>query len=123
MTPRAGTSRRESITTVMPRFKRGFQYVAANDKPKLELPGLCQLDFDPQLNLGQHRVETWIAGGRLQIGRGIAQPVHSGGIEIAGEQPDLELVEHVERAPAPGHRTLAALGPILATPPCAQRLG
>ena len=52
----ARISRRESITTVMPRFKRGIQYVAANDKPKLELPGLCQLDFDPQLNLGQHGV-------------------------------------------------------------------
>ena len=50
----------------------------------LELPGLGQFDFDPQLDLGQHGIEAGIAGGGLQIGGGIAQPVHGGGIEIAG---------------------------------------
>ena len=32
---------------------------------------------------------------------------------LPDEQPDLEIVEHVERAPAPRHRTLAAFGRIL----------
>ena len=89
----------------MPRFKRGIQYAAASrssagasgilgcqvkpgdDMQNLELSGLCQLDFNPQLDLGQYRVEAWIAGGGLQIGSGIAQPVDGGSIEIAGEQP------------------------------------
>src|SRR4029453_10948737 len=80
---------------------------------KVEPSGLCQLDFNPQLNLGQYRIEAGIAGGGFQVSRGIAQPVHRRSIEIAGEQSDLELVEHVERAPAPRYRTLAALGRIL----------
>src|SRR5712691_11175902 len=50
---------------------------------------------DAQRNLGQHGIEAGIAGGGFQIGGGVAQPVHGGGIEIAGEQCDLEVVEHV----------------------------
>src|SRR5258708_17157342 len=79
----------------------------------LKLTSLGQFDFDAELDLGQHRIEAGIAGGRLQVGGGIAQPVDGRGIEVAREQPELEIVEHVERAPAPRHRTLAALGWIL----------
>ena len=60
----------------------------------LKLPGLGEFDFDPKLDLGENRIEAGIAGGRFQIGSGIAQPVHGGGIEIAGEQSELEVVEH-----------------------------
>ena len=41
------------------------------------------------------------------------------GIEIAGQQSDLEIVEHVERAPAPLHRALAALDRIFDRRPAA----
>ena len=40
------------------------------------------------------------------------QPVHRGSVEIAGQQPDLEVIQHIERAFASLHRTLAALGRI-----------
>ena len=79
----------------------------------LRLPGLGELDLDAQLDLGQHGIETGIAGGRFQVCRGIAQPDHGRGVEIAGQQSDLEIVEHVERAPAAGDRALAALDRIL----------
>src|SRR5258707_10973725 len=39
-----------------------------------KLTSLGQFDFDAQLDLGQHRIEAGIAGGRLQVGGGIAQP-------------------------------------------------
>ena len=41
------------------------------------------------------------------------EPVHRGSVEIAGQQPDLEVIQHIERAFASLHRTLAALGRIL----------
>jgi len=50
----------------------------------LGLPGLGELDLDPQLNLGQYGIEARIAGGGFQVGGGIAQPAHHGMIEIAG---------------------------------------
>ena len=64
----------------------------------LDLSGLGEFDFDPKLDFRQHGIEAGIAGGGFQVGRGVAQPVHRGGVEIAGEQPELEVVEHVERA-------------------------
>src|SRR5690242_9720030 len=79
----------------------------------LELPGLGELDLDPKLDLGQHRVETGITGGGFQVGGGVAQPQHGGLIEIAGEQLELELVEHVERALAACEGTPAPLGRVL----------
>ena len=79
----------------------------------LKLPGLGEFDFDPEFDLGQHGIEARIAGGGFQVGGGIAQPVHGGGVEIAREQPDLEVVEHVERAAATRHRALAPLDRIL----------
>ncbi len=79
----------------------------------LELSGLGKFDFNTKLDLGRRGIEAGIAGGGFQIGGGIAQPAHRGNIEVAGEQPDLEFVEHVECAPAPRDRTLAALGWIL----------
>ena len=51
----------------------------------LELPGLGELDLNAQLDLRQHGIEAGIAGGGFEIGGGIAQPVHGGGIKIAGE--------------------------------------
>src|SRR6185369_16162230 len=41
------------------------------------------------------------------------EPVYRGGVEIARQQPDLEVIQHIERAFASLHRTLAALGRIL----------
>ncbi len=75
----------------------------------LKLAGLGQFDLDPQLDFREHRVQPGIAGGGFQVGGGIAQPADGGGIEIAGEQPDLEIVEHVERALAARDRTPASL--------------
>src|SRR5438067_9931226 len=79
----------------------------------LELPGLGELDFYPQLDLRQHRVEAGVAGGGFEIGRGVAQPADGGGVEIAGQQAELEIVQHVERALAALYRTLAPFGRIL----------
>src|SRR5581483_10486678 len=73
----------------------------------LEPAGLGEFDLDPKLDFREHRVETWIAGGRFQIGGGIAQPADGGRVEIAGQQPDLEIVEHVERALAARDRAPA----------------
>jgi DNA-binding HxlR family transcriptional regulator len=86
-----------------------------NHKARLSLnpPRLGEFDLDAQFDLGQHRIQSGIAGGRLQVGRGIAQAVHGGSIEIAGQEPDLEIVEHIECAPAALHRSLAALDRIL----------
>src|ERR1700760_3722107 len=64
----------------------------------LKAARLGEFDLDPKLDLGEDRVEARIAGGGFQIGGGVAQPAHGRGIEGAGEQPDLEVVEHVERA-------------------------
>src|SRR5215472_2454327 len=75
--------------------------------------GLGELDLDPKLDLRQDRVEPGIAGGGFQVGGGIAQPAHRGGIEIAGEQADLEIVEHVEGASAACHRAPAPLRRVL----------
>src|SRR5581483_6931550 len=75
----------------------------------LEMASLGELDLDPKHDLREDRVQTGVAGGGFQIGGGIAQPAHRGGVEIAGEQPDLEIVEHVERALAARDRTAAPL--------------
>src|SRR5467141_1243935 len=74
----------------------------AIELPALELPGLGEFDFDPQLDLGQDRVKAGVAGRGFEVGGGIPQPAHRGSVEIAGQQADLEGVQHVER-------TLAAL--------------
>src|SRR6266851_2219008 len=78
-----------------------------------KLPGFGQFYLNAQLDLGQHRVEAGVAGGGFEVGGGVAQPAHRKGIEIAAQQPDLEVVQHVKRALAALHRTLAALGRIL----------
>src|SRR5206468_5458372 len=77
---------RPPISTLFP-YTTLFRSLHSDEvRWNLELSGLCQLNFNPQLNLGQYRIEAGIAGGRLQIGRRITQPVHGGSIEIAGEQ-------------------------------------
>ena len=81
----------------------------------LHPPRLGELDLDAEFDLRQHRVEAGIAGGGFQIGRRIAQPVHRGCIEIAGEQPDLEFVEHGLPATARHDRT-GLPGPIRVSP-------
>jgi hypothetical protein len=69
----AGHPVRRSLSVKRKRlWNTGCPVEPGNDKKKLEPSGLCELDFNPQLNFGQHRVETWIAGGGLQIGRSIA---------------------------------------------------
>ena len=78
-----------------------------------ELAGLGQFDFDPKLDFGQHRIEAGVAGTGFEVGGGLAQPTHRGSIEIAGQQPDLEVIQHVERAPAALHRALAAFDRVL----------
>ena len=87
-----------------------------------ELPGFGQFDFDPQLDLGQDRVEPGIAGGGFQVGGGRAQPVDRGGVEIARQQPEFEVIQHVERTSTALHRTFAALGGILNTLQRQQRI-
>src|SRR5581483_1208308 len=79
----------------------------------LELAGLGELDLDPEFDLRKHRVQPGVARRGLQIGGGIAEPADGDGIEIAGEQPDLEIVEHVERALAAGHRAPAPFGRVV----------
>src|SRR5258707_8693637 len=78
-----------------------------------KLPGFGQFYFNAQLDFGQDRVEAGVAGGGFEVGGGVAQPAHRGGVEIAGQQPDLEVVQHVERALATLHRAPAALDRIL----------
>ena len=94
-------------------FSRVSNHEAPEGAVKLKLPGLGEFNFDPELDLGQYGIEAGIAGGGFQIGRGITQPVHGRSIEVAGEQSELEIVEHVERAAAACHRALAAFGRIL----------
>src|SRR5437764_3517002 len=132
MTPSARRLPREGVPTVMPRFKRASStprafgrarasleyWVARSSRAMtcgegLELPGLRELDFHPQLDLGQHRVEAGVAGGRFEIGGGVAEPAHGGGIEVAGQQAELEIIQHVECALAALHRTLAPFDRIL----------
>jgi hypothetical protein len=48
-----------------------------------ELASFSQFDFDPQLDLGQDRIETRIARGRFEVGGRIAQPADRRCIEIA----------------------------------------
>src|SRR5437016_409878 len=132
MTPSARRLPREGVPTVMPRFKRASStprafgrarasleyWVARSSRAMtcgegLELPGLGELNFYPQFDLRQHRVEAGVAGGGFEIGRGVAQPADGGGVEIAGQQAELEIVQHVERALAALYRTLAPFGRIL----------
>ena len=54
------------------------------DLPASELTGLGQLDLDPQLDLGQYRIQAGVARGRLEVGSGVTQPADRGSIETAG---------------------------------------
>src|SRR5271156_1478725 len=80
---------------------------------ELMLPGFGEFDLDAQLDLGKHGIQTRVARRGLQVDRSLPQPAHRRGIEIARQQSDLEIVEHVERAFAALHRTFAPLGWIL----------
>ena len=77
-------AQRKSMAALRKRHSRLPPSTSSMRADDLELPGLGQFDFDAKLDLGQHRIEAGIAGGGFQIGGGIAQPVHGGGIEIAG---------------------------------------
>jgi len=72
-------------------------------RPGSVLPGFGQFDLDPQLDLGQHGVQAGVAGGGFEVGGGIPQPADRRSVEIAGQKPDLEGVQHVERAFAALH--------------------
>src|SRR6185312_7032602 len=82
-------------------------------RPASRPSGLGEFDLDPQFDLGQERIKAGIAGGFLQARRRIVQPAHHCRAEIAGEQTELELVEHVERALAPFCRAPATFDRIL----------
>src|SRR5581483_1135046 len=79
----------------------------------LVLPRLGEFDFDAKLDLGEQGIELRIAGGVFQARRRIAQPAYGRLVDGACQQSDLEIIEHVERAPAPLHRAPAPLGGIL----------
>src|SRR5262245_41733330 len=111
-TPRLLDSSRAVSGILGPPVKPGDNEKSV-ESVRLNPPRLGELDLDPQLDLREHRIKPGIAGRRLQIRRRIAQAVYGGGIEIAREQPDLEIVEHVERTPAPLHRAPAALDRVL----------
>src|SRR5580704_6858356 len=78
--------------------------------------GFGELDRDPQLDLGQHGIELFVAGAVLEIGGKGFQPQQCALIQGPRQETELEFVEGVEgaaamldRAPAPFRRLLDTL--------------
>src|SRR5262245_35406682 len=65
-----------------------------SDRERGSAPGadLGDFDLDPELDLGQHRVEAGVAGAVPEPGRGRLQPGQGGGPDAAAEHLDLEFV-------------------------------
>ena len=74
---------------------------------------LGDLDLDPQLDLAKQGIEAGIARAILEQAGGRTQLAEGGLRQGAAEQPDLELVERIERYPAALNRMLATLGRVL----------
>src|SRR5580704_15414774 len=78
--------------------------------------GFGELDRNPQIDLGQHGIELFVAGAVLEIGGQGFQPQQRALIQRPRQQTELEFVEGVERAaamldraPAPFRRLLYTL--------------
>ena len=79
----------------------------------LALRHLGDLDFDPELDFGQDRIEIRIARAQLELNGGRPEVAECGRRECSSEQPDLELVERdpaaLDRSLAPFQRVFDAL--------------
>src|SRR4029077_3466219 len=75
--------------------------------------GFGKLDRDPQVDFGQHGIELFVAGAVLEIGGQGFQPQQRALVDGPGQQPELELVEGIERAAAMLDRTAAPLRRLL----------
>src|ERR1700688_4683168 len=78
--------------------------------------GFGELDRDPEVDLGQHGIEPFVAGAVLEIGGDGFQPQQRALVQRPRQQTELEFVEGVERAaamldraPAPFRRLLYTL--------------
>src|SRR4030081_2181980 len=83
---------------------------------------LGELDLDPELYFGQNPVEVRIAGKILEARRRGLE-LHQGSvIELAGQQPELHLVENIERRQTAFERAPPALFHAVAPLQCEQSI-
>ena len=79
---------------------------------------LGDFDLDPQLDLGQDAVEGGVARAVLEMGGHRLELLQRRRGQVAAQQPDLELVERVERHPPPLDRVAPPFGGVLDSLQC-----
>src|SRR5258705_10847075 len=79
---------------------------------------LGNLDLDPKLDLGQDPVEAGIPRAVLEMSGHRLELLEGPLGQVTADQPDLELVESLERQPPPLDRMAAALSRVLDTLQC-----
>ncbi len=79
---------------------------------------LGDFDLDPQLDLGQHAVQGGVPRAVLEMGGHRLELLERSRGQVAAQQPDLELVERVERQPPPLDRMAPPFGGVLDTLQC-----
>lgn len=99
--------------------KHGIMAARYAEKSEVwRLPGWADfgdLDRQPELDLGQHRIEPVIAGAVAKVGRSRLQPLQGRGAKCAAEDFDLEFVEGVKGGPAALDRAAAPLRRVILT--------